>query len=90
MLTAGVVGLLLGSLIAGRLCDRYRRRPVPLAAVLIVSAGSLLSALTANVSELIATRVLTGIGLGGVIVACLALTAEYAPDRLRVAVVTAI
>lgn len=89
VLTAGIVGLLLGSFIAGRLCDRFGRRPVLLAAVLTVSLGSLLSALTTNVHELMATRVLTGIGLGGVMVACLALTAEYAPDRLRASVVTA-
>lgn len=89
VLTAGVVGLLLGSLIAGRLCDRHGRRPVLLGAVLVVSAGSLLSALTGDVQQLMATRVLTGVGLGGVMVACLSLTAEYAPDSSRASVVTA-
>ena len=89
VLTAGVVGLLIGSLLAGRLCDRHGRRPVLLGAVLLVSVGSLLSALATDVTQLIATRVITGIGLGGVTVACLALTAEYAPDSARASVVTA-
>lgn len=89
VLTAGVVGLLIGSLLAGRLCDRYGRRPILLGAVLLVSAGSLLSALAGDVTQLILTRVITGIGLGGVTVACLALTAEFAPDSARASVVTA-
>ncbi|MBL8264830.1 MFS transporter [Steroidobacter sp.] len=89
VLTAGVVGLLIGSLLAGRLCDRYGRRPVLLGAVLLVSAGSLLSSLAGDVTQLIVTRVLTGIGLGGVMVACLSLTAEYAPDSARASVVIA-
>jgi AAHS family 4-hydroxybenzoate transporter-like MFS transporter len=57
--------------------------------VLLVSAGSLLSALAGDVTQLILTRVITGIGLGGVTVACLALTAEFAPDSARASVVTA-
>lgn len=89
VLTAGVVGLLLGSVLAGRLCDRYGRRPVLLGAVLLVSAGSLLSALASDVTQLIATRIVTGLGLGGVTVACLALTAEFAPDSTRASVITA-
>jgi AAHS family 4-hydroxybenzoate transporter-like MFS transporter len=89
VLTAGVVGLLVGSLLAGRLCDRYGRRPILLGAVLLVSAGSMLSAFATDVTQLIATRVVTGIGLGGVTVACLALTAEFAPDSARASVVTA-
>jgi MFS transporter, AAHS family, 4-hydroxybenzoate transporter len=89
VLTAGVVGLLVGSLLAGRLCDRHGRRPILLGAVLLVSAGSLLSSLAGDVMQLMATRVVTGIGLGGVTVACLALTAEYAPDSARASVVTA-
>lgn len=89
VLTAGVVGLLIGSLLAGRLCDRHGRRPVLLGAVLVVSVGSLLSALAGDVTQLIVTRVVTGIGLGGVTVACLALTAEFAPDSSRASIVTA-
>lgn len=89
VLTAGLAGFLAGSLIAGRQCDRFGRRPVLLCSVILVGLSSMLTALAGDITQLMLTRALTGLGLGGVTVSSLALTAEYAPDKSRATVITA-
>lgn len=88
ILTASLFGLLLGSVLLGRLSDRIGRRPVLIASVVLFSVGSLLTSLSQTPLHLIATRCFTGIGLGGAVVAALALTSEYAPERSRATLVT--
>lgn len=89
VLTAGLVGLMLGSVALGQLSDRIGRRPVLLGSVILFGVGSLVTALCQDVAQLLIARFVTGIGLGGVTVAALSLTAEYAPDNRRAAVITA-
>lgn len=89
LLTAGLVGLLLGNVLLGRLSDRIGRRPVLLYSVVGFGVASLATAFATSPMELLLARLATGVGLGGAIVAALALTAEYAPDRSRATLVTA-
>lgn len=89
VLTASLFGLMLGSMILGRASDHFGRRPVLIGSVLLFSIGSLLTALSETPLQLILTRCFTGFGLGGAVVAALALTAEYAPARSRARIVTA-
>src|SRR5215472_14208850 len=55
-LTAGNVGLLLGSLAAGLLGDRLGRKPVLISCVLIFGTGSLATALVASPAQLAELR----------------------------------
>jgi AAHS family 4-hydroxybenzoate transporter-like MFS transporter len=89
MLTAGIVGMLLGSFFLGRLGDRVGRRPVLLGSVLLFGIGSLVTAACRSEVEIMLLRCITGIGLGGVTVAALSLMSEYAPERSRATVVIA-
>jgi MFS transporter, AAHS family, 4-hydroxybenzoate transporter len=89
VLTAGLVGLMLGSVALGQLSDRVGRRPVLIGSVLLFGIGSLVTASCQEVAQLLAARFITGIGLGGVTVAALSLTAEYAPESRRATVITA-
>jgi AAHS family 4-hydroxybenzoate transporter-like MFS transporter len=89
VLTAGLVGLMLGSIGLGRLSDKVGRRPVLLGSVVLFGVASLLTALSHSELQLMLMRCITGIGLGGVTVSALALMAEYAPDRSRASLVTA-
>lgn len=89
ILTAGLVGLMLGSLLAGQIGDRIGRRPALLGSVIVVGAGSLLTALSDTVLHLMLTRCLTGVGLGAAIVSATTLTLEYAPRHSRAFWVTA-
>jgi AAHS family 4-hydroxybenzoate transporter-like MFS transporter len=82
-LTAGPVGMLLGAAILGPVADRYgRRRPV-IAAVTLFGLATLLSAFVSTPTGLALTRLLTGLGLGGVLPNVVALSAEYVPTRAR-------
>jgi MFS transporter, AAHS family, 4-hydroxybenzoate transporter len=79
VLTAGNVGLLLGSLCAGLLGDRMGRKPVLLSCVAAFGTFSLLSALAGAPLELAALRLLTGLGLGGGIPLAIALVSDFSP-----------
>jgi putative MFS transporter len=81
--SAGFLGMFVGALLAGRLADRYGRRTLFLANLLLYSGGTFLSALAWNYPALLAFRFLTGIGLGGELPEAAALVSEFAPARHR-------
>ena len=78
-LAAGNIGLLLGSLIAGLLGDRFGRKPAMIACVSAFGILSLVSAFVASPTQLAMVKVLTGLGLGGGIPLAIALAADFAP-----------
>ena len=82
-----VVSYLIANTIAapvyGRLGDSYGRRRMILTALAIFIIGSLLCALAPNIETLTATRVLQGIGGGGLMTLSQALVGETVPPRER-------
>lgn len=88
VISAGLVGMMLGALLFGPVADRIGRRPVLLLCPLIFGAGSLLTATATSVDSLLLFRVLTGFGMGGAMPNAIALTAEYMPKRSRATAVT--
>jgi EmrB/QacA subfamily drug resistance transporter len=82
-----VVSYLIANTIAapvyGRLGDSYGRRRMILAALAIFIIGSLLCALAPNIEILTATRVLQGLGGGGLMTLSQALVGEIVPPRER-------
>jgi AAHS family 4-hydroxybenzoate transporter-like MFS transporter len=78
-LTAGNVGMLLGSLGAGLLGDRLRRRPLIIWCVLELGVFSLLSALVRSPLQLEILRLLSGLGLGSAMLLAIAIAADFAP-----------
>lgn len=83
VMVAGLVGMLLGSLVLGPLGDRLGRRPMLLVSLVTVAIGSAASAFATGIDSLAIARLVTGIGLGGSIPSAAALIVEYAPPRLR-------
>jgi MFS transporter, AAHS family, 4-hydroxybenzoate transporter len=79
VLTAGNIGLLLGSLGVGLLGDRLGRKPVLLSCVVAFGIFSLLSALVGSPFQMANLRFLTGLGLGGGIPLAIALASDFAP-----------
>jgi MFS transporter, AAHS family, 4-hydroxybenzoate transporter len=77
-LTAGNVGLLLGSIGVGLLGDQLGRKPILISCVAVFGAFSLLSAFSHSLFQLSALRFLTGLGLGGGIPLAIALTSDFA------------
>ena len=84
---AGLFGLMIGALVSGPLADRYGRKLVILASTLIFSIFALATVLAHSIDQLYVLRLLTGIGVGGLMPNAIALTSEYAPKRIRSTVV---
>lgn len=88
LLSAGLLGMTAGSLLLGPLADRFGRRPLVLACLVLISLGMLLSAATQNMEQLLLTRVLTGLGIGGMLPSLNTLVSEYSSLRWRSFAVT--
>ena len=88
VLSAALLGLSLGALIAGPISDRIGRKRVLLVAVLVFGGCTLASAYTHSIESLTLLRFITGIGLGGAIPTCITLSSEYSPARRRMLMVT--
>jgi AAHS family 4-hydroxybenzoate transporter-like MFS transporter len=88
VISAGLVGMMVGALVSGPVADRIGRRPVLVACALVFGAGSLLTATAQSVEGLAAFRALTGLGMGGAMPNAIALTSEYMPRRRRGTAVT--
>jgi MFS family permease len=56
-----------GSIFVAPWADRLGRRPVILACLALAGAGMLLSSITESATQLGALRMLTGVGIGGVL-----------------------
>jgi benzoate transport len=83
LLSAGLVGMALGSLFLAPRADRFGRRSIVMTSVLIVSVGMLLSGMARSTLELGALRVLTGVGIGGILANATVLVAEHASSTWR-------
>ena len=86
--SSALVGATLGAATFGPLADRFGRKTLLIIAAVLIGIFTILTALATSVPMLIAFRVLAGLGLGGATPCFIALTSEYAPARLRAALVT--
>jgi AAHS family 4-hydroxybenzoate transporter-like MFS transporter len=87
-LTASLVGIGVGAAFVGPLGDRYGRRPLLIASLALVGAGSLATGFSTSQTQLVAWRFVTGLGLGASLPNAVALTSEYVPARRRAALLT--
>jgi MFS transporter, AAHS family, 4-hydroxybenzoate transporter len=83
VLAAALVGLAIGALVAGPLADRFGRKRVLVASVLICSVGSLCTASASGFQSLLVFRFITGTGIGAAMPNCTTLAAEFLPARSR-------
>ncbi len=88
--SSALVGLMIGYLALSPLSDRFGHRRLLIASTIFFALFTGLTVAAANVDELMALRLLTGMGLGAAIPSAIALTSEYSPKRLRASFVLAI
>lgn len=86
VVSATLVGVLIGSISLSMLADKIGRRPVLIAAALYFSILTLMTARVTTLHALMGIRFLAGIGLGGIMPNAVALVGEFSPKRLRVTV----
>jgi AAHS family 4-hydroxybenzoate transporter-like MFS transporter len=88
ILTADMVGLLLGYLFVSPLSARFGHKRIVVACTAAFGLLTFLTITATNVPMLIGFRFLTGIGVGGAMPSAVALTGEYFPERVRSSSIT--
>ncbi|MDN5719854.1 MFS transporter [Corynebacterium sp.] len=81
--SAGFIGMALGATFGGLLADRFGRRNVFAATLLVYGLATGASALAGGLAVLIALRVVVGLGLGAELPVASTLVSEFAPRRVR-------
>ncbi|HTV77496.1 MAG TPA: MFS transporter [Steroidobacteraceae bacterium] len=88
VLSMELIGMAAGSILLGGLADRIGRRRTVLGCLILMTTGMFMATRSGGVVELSCWRVLTGLGIGGVLAAVNAITAEFANARSRDACVS--
>jgi MFS family permease len=83
VLSAELVGMGIGSLILGGMADRHGRKNAMLVCLVLMAIGMYLASLANGVTPMIICRFVTGIGIGGMLVATNAVTAESSNLKYR-------
>lgn len=83
LLSAGLAGMTVGSLFVSPLADRIGRRPLVIACLVTIAGGMLAASIAQNLPQLIGMRVLTGVGIGGMLPSVAVIAAEYSSNRWR-------
>lgn len=82
-LSSGLVGMALGSLLLAPFGDRHGRRPLILLCLALMAGGMALTATATGMVSLCIWRVVTGLGIGGMVATINAYAAEFANERRR-------
>ena len=83
LLSASLLGMTLGALVVSPLADLFGRRTMILGCLVLMSAGMLLSVGAESVAVLGVSRIVTGLGVGGMTSCTGTLVVEYASARRR-------
>lgn len=83
LMSAGLVGMMAGSLFIAPFADTLGRKRLILAALFLDTLGLLMSAFSNSFWELAFWRLITGLGIGAMLASVASLTAEYASARRR-------
>lgn len=83
ILAMELIGMGIGSLLLGGAADRFGRRPTILACLGLMATGMLLAAAAASPQMLSVWRVVTGLGIGGMLAAINAVAFEFSSLRQR-------
>lgn len=79
----GLLGMAIGSLWLGGVADRFGRRSTTLGCLVVMTFGMFMATTVTSVTELAIYRVLTGLGIGGLLAAINAIAAEFSSSKRR-------
>lgn len=79
----GLVGMAVGAIFAGELADRFGRKRMFMATLVLYSVATGLCSVAWSFSSLLVFRFLVGFGLGGQLPVAVTLVTEYAPPAVR-------
>lgn len=83
VLSMELIGMAFGSLLLGGLADKIGRRPTTLGCLVLMVLGMYMATTVKGIVDLSIWRVITGLGIGGVLAAINAVAAEFSNARRR-------
>lgn len=83
LMSAGLLGMTAGSLCLGPLADKLGRRPILLLSTALSALGMLFTYFAHGVETIAISRVITGIGVGGILPCTNVIVSEYANKKWR-------
>lgn len=86
--SCALAGMMFGAMLFGMLADKIGRKNVILICITLFSGFTFLGGFASNPTEFGVLRFIAGLGIGGVLPNLVALTSEYAPQKLRSTLVT--
>ncbi len=81
--SAGLIGMAVGALVLGPIGDYIGRRPALLVNLIVMTVGMIATAYTNTVPTLMIMRIITGLGIGGILASTNTMVAEYAPEKYK-------
>ena len=82
-MSAALFGMAIGALVLGPVADRIGRQNMTIIALIVNICGLFLSATATSATELGIWRIVTGLGIGGILVGTNVICAEYASRKRR-------
>ncbi|WP_409513907.1 MFS transporter [Serratia proteamaculans] len=90
VISAALVGLTIGALLAGPLADWLGRKVIIINSVFFFGIWTLVTAFSHNIDQMIFFRFMTGLGLGAAMPNVGTLISEYAPEKKRSFIITVV
>jgi benzoate transport len=83
VLSMDLIGMAFGSVLLGGVADKLGRRPAILACLVVMTVAMFMATTAKSVEALSLWRVLTGLGIGGVLASINAVTAEFSNAKRK-------
>lgn len=83
VLSMELIGMAFGSVLLGGLADKIGRRPTVLGCLVVMALGMYMATTVKGIVDLSIWRVITGLGIGGVLASINAVAAEFSNARRR-------
>lgn len=83
VLSMDLLGMAIGSILLGGIADKAGRRPTIVGCLVVMTAGMFMATRAHGVVDLSLWRVLTGLGIGGVLASINAIAAEFSSARRK-------
>jgi benzoate transport len=83
VLSMELIGMAIGSVLLGGVADKIGRRPTMLGCLAVMAVGMFMATTVTSLVDLSIWRVITGLGIGGMLAAINAVAAEFSNTRRR-------
>jgi benzoate transport len=89
VLSMELIGMAVGSVLLGGVADKIGRRPTMLGCLVAMAIGMFMVTTTSSLTQLGIWRVITGLGIGGMLAAINAVAAEFSNNQKRAFAISA-